>query len=95
MQYKNMPPCQYKNSHCGGQTILLPSYLHNGISYIGMTIFLYQIGVLGVVMKTTLSSLMAPDVSGATSADEVGITMIPWIFSLFMYKTRNIFQDWY
>ena len=26
---------QYRNSHCGDQTILWPSYLHIGISYIG------------------------------------------------------------
>ena len=29
-----MTPYQYRKSHCGDKTILRPSYLHNGISYI-------------------------------------------------------------
>ena len=32
-----MPSYQYRKSHCGDKTILRPSYLHNGISYIGKT----------------------------------------------------------
>ena len=30
-----MPSYQYRKSHFGDQTILRPSYLHNGISYTG------------------------------------------------------------
>ena len=39
---------QYRKSHCGDKTILRPSYLHNGISYIGKTTSLYWIGALGI-----------------------------------------------
>ena len=41
-----MPSYQYRKSHCGGKTILRPSYLHNGISYIGKMAFLYWIRAL-------------------------------------------------
>ena len=34
---------QYRKSHCGDKTILLPSYLHNGISYTGKIASLYWI----------------------------------------------------
>ena len=40
---KKMSSYQYRKSHCGDKTILRPSYLHNGISYTGMTTSLYQI----------------------------------------------------
>ena len=32
-----MTSYQYRKSHCGDKMILRPSYLHNGISYTGMT----------------------------------------------------------
>ena len=35
---------QYRKSYCGDKTILLPSYLHNGISYTGKMSSLYWIG---------------------------------------------------
>ena len=38
-----MSSYQYSNSHCGDQTILRPSYLHNGISHTGKTPSLYWI----------------------------------------------------
>ena len=31
-----MSSYQYRESHCGDKTIFRPSYLHNGISYIGI-----------------------------------------------------------
>ena len=37
---------QYRKSHCGDNTILRPSYLHNGFSYTGKTISLYWISTL-------------------------------------------------
>ena len=37
---------QYRKSHCGDNTILWPSYLHNGISYTGKKTSLYWIGAL-------------------------------------------------
>ena len=37
---------KYRKSHCGDNTILRPSYLHNGISYTGKTRSLYWIGAL-------------------------------------------------
>ena len=40
-----MSSYQYRKSHCGDETILRPSYLHNGISYTGKTTSLYWIGV--------------------------------------------------
>ena len=39
-----MSSYQYRKSHCGGKTILRPSYLHNGISYTGKMTSLYWIG---------------------------------------------------
>ena len=36
----------YKKTHCGDKTILRPSYLHNGISFIGKTTSLYWIRAL-------------------------------------------------
>ena len=38
-----MPSCQSRKSHCGDDTILRPSYLHNGISYTGKITSLYWI----------------------------------------------------
>ena len=46
------PIYQYRKSHCGDQTILRPSYLHNGISYTGKTASLYWIAALCVVFST-------------------------------------------
>ena len=43
---KKMSSYQYRKSHCGDETILRPSYLHNGISYTGKTISLYWIRAL-------------------------------------------------
>ena len=40
---------QYRKSHCGDETILRPSYLHNGISYIGKMTSLYWIRALSSV----------------------------------------------
>ena len=40
----NMSSYQYMKSHCGDKTILLQSYLHNGISYTGKMISIYWIG---------------------------------------------------
>ena len=37
---------QYRKSHCGDQTVVRSSYLHNGISYTGKTASLYWIGLL-------------------------------------------------
>ena len=37
---------QYRKSHCGDKTILLPSYLHNEISYTGKMTSLYWIRAL-------------------------------------------------
>ena len=37
---------QYRKSHCGDKTVLWPSYLHNGISYISKMTFLYWIRAL-------------------------------------------------
>ena len=36
-----MSSYQYRNSQCGDKTILLPSYIHNGISYTDKTTSLY------------------------------------------------------
>ena len=44
-----MTSCHYRRSHCGDKTILRPSYLHNGISYIGKMSSLYWIGALASV----------------------------------------------
>ena len=41
-----MPSYQYRKSHCGDKTILWPSYLHNGISYVGNMTFLNYIRAL-------------------------------------------------
>ena len=41
-----MTSYRYGKSHCGGKTILCPSYLHNGISYTGKTTSLYWIRAL-------------------------------------------------
>ena len=41
-----MSSYRYRKSHCGDKTILRPSYLHNGISYIGKTSSLYWIRAL-------------------------------------------------
>ena len=38
-----MPSYQYRKYHCGDNTILLSSYLHNGISYTGKMTSLYWI----------------------------------------------------
>ena len=38
-----MSSYQYRKSHCGNETILRPSYLHNWISYTGNTTSLYWI----------------------------------------------------
>ena len=38
-----MTSYQYRKSHCGDKTILRPSYLHNGISYIDKMTSLYWI----------------------------------------------------
>ena len=40
---------EYRKSHCGDKTILRPSYLHNGIPYIGKTSSLYRIGTLSLM----------------------------------------------
>ena len=41
-----MSSYQYRKSHCGDQTILWTSYLHNGISYTGKMTSLYRIRAL-------------------------------------------------
>ena len=41
-----MSSYQYRKSHCLDKTILLPSYLNNGISYTGKMTSLYWIGAL-------------------------------------------------
>ena len=50
---KKMSSYQYRKSHCGDKTILRPSYLHNGISYIGKMTSLYWIGALAHILNTT------------------------------------------
>ena len=51
-----MPSYQYRKSHCGDKMILRPSYLHNGISYIGKTTSLYWIRAQKSILKLTLGS---------------------------------------
>ena len=46
-----MSSYQYRKSHCGDKTILLPSYLHNGISYTGTMTSLYWIRALDVIVS--------------------------------------------
>ena len=46
-----MSSYQYRKSHSGDNTILWPSYLHNGIFYTGKTTSLYWIGVLVLLKK--------------------------------------------
>ena len=46
-----------RNSHCGDKTILWPSYLHNGISYIGKTASLYSILNRGHCLVVNISWL--------------------------------------
>ena len=46
IQYK-MPSAQYMNSLCGDKVVLLPSYLHNGISFTVNTTSLYWIRAQG------------------------------------------------
>ena len=41
-----MSSYQYRTSNCGDNTMLRPSYLHNGISYTGKMLSLYWIGPL-------------------------------------------------
>ena len=41
-----MPPYSYRKSDCRDKTILLPSYLHIGISYTGKMASLYRIMTL-------------------------------------------------
>ena len=48
-----MTSYQYRKSHCGDQTILRPSYLHNGISYTSKMSSLYWIRAQNV-MYTSL-----------------------------------------
>ena len=50
-----MSSYQYRESHCGDKTIVRSSYLHNGISYIGKTTFLYWIRAL--VIRSSRPSL--------------------------------------
>ena len=38
-----MSSYQYRKSHCWGKTVVISSYLHNGISYTGKTTNLYWI----------------------------------------------------
>ena len=53
-----MPSYQYRKSHCGDETILRPSYLHNGISYTGNMTSLYWIRALISPMNTCKSILI-------------------------------------
>ena len=46
-----MSSCQYRKSYCGDKTILLPSYLHNGISDTGRMTSSYWIGALALDSK--------------------------------------------
>ena len=46
IQYKVTIYYCYRKSHCGDKTILRPSCLHNGISYIGKMASLYWISAL-------------------------------------------------
>ena len=41
-----MSSCQYRISHCGDETVVRSSYLHNGISYTGKMSSLYWIRAL-------------------------------------------------
>ena len=50
-----IPSYQYRTSHCGGKTILRPSYLHNGMSYTGKMASLYWIGALGCILQQNWS----------------------------------------
>ena len=43
-----MTSYQYRKSHCGDKTFLLPSYLHSGISYNGKMTSLYWIRALSI-----------------------------------------------
>ena len=56
-----MSSYQYRKSHCGGKTILRPSYLHNGISYTGKMTSLYWISpqVLNSVPVYPASSMIS------------------------------------
>ena len=49
-----MTSYQFWKSHCGDQTILRQSYLHNGISYTGKTTSLYWIGAQIYIVLASL-----------------------------------------
>ena len=46
---------RYRKSHCGDNTVVRSSYLHNGISYTGKTISLYWFSPQGPVFIGRLS----------------------------------------
>ena len=39
-----MPSYQYRKFHCGDKTVVISSYLHNGISYTGKILFILNQG---------------------------------------------------
>ena len=48
---KKVSSYQYRKSHCGDETILRLSYLHNGISYTGKTTSLYWIKAQVTILR--------------------------------------------
>ena len=63
---------QYRKYHCGGKTILRPSYLHNKISYTGKMTSLYWIRAQGLVNKIYIAVMLHEWHSAASKARITG-----------------------
>ena len=70
-----MSSYQNRKSHCGDKTILQPSYLHNGISYIGKMTSLYWISPLVLQLLIYISIIEKGEPGGEFSLSESQIEL--------------------
>ena len=75
---KKIPSYQYRKSHCGDQTILRPSYLHNGISYTGKMTSLYWISVEWILQWYQGYCTWRVNVKNDLTLTHISVTLFSW-----------------
>ena len=88
-----MSSYQYRKSHCGDETILRPSYLHNGISYTGKMTSLYWIRALDVMTPSCVSvmEVVTPEWRSLVMA----IRYICWMSGILLnVAAAYVFRQW-
>ena len=71
-----MSSYQYRKFHSGDKTILRPSYLHNGISYMGKMTSLYWIRALVLLLRELALWMWPVDVTWVHSLSVVSVSSL-------------------